>query len=291
MLASLLKSFVAVGVSLVAAVPAYAQPLFGRAESIESTVVNADRVFIGRLVEFGEGRADEREGQEGTMGVEDVIKAEHFADEEPAQRLRVHLSYPAPVLASWKDHSHRLLVAVNGDDPKATRVIDLAPEGLAALTEDLTLLRDPDAVLRVAREVVRRTPAAVRRLHNFGLVVPRETVVGTKKWEEYYATGGWLVLNVPVDGRLEMRARDAIRSKDYLRREEGGRALRYFKSDENIVRVKALLDDPGWSYRHHPQENEGVEVRFYGVRQEAYRTLKSWGVSADRPITRKEVRN
>ena len=131
-------------------------------------------------------------------------------------------------------------------------------------------------------------PAAVRRIHTFGLEVPREAVAGTKR-EEYYKTGGYLSLSVPVDERLEKRARDYCRSESYRRREEGVRALRYFKSDENIARVKRLLNDPGWAYLYHAQENKGIEVRIYGVRQEAYRTLRVWGIDVEMPVIREEV--
>src|SRR5947209_1628677 len=287
MRASWLKPLVAVGVSLVASVRVHAQPLFGHAESIECTVANADLVLVGKLVEFGGGgQAAERGRHEGTIDVVEVLKEGIFTG-EPYRRLRVNLSYPASVLASWKDRSRRLLVAVKEDAPDATSVIDLGDERLEVLTAGFTLLREPEAVIRVAKETVRRTPAPVRRLHTFGLAVPREAVAGTR-WGKDYETGGHLVLSVPVDGRLEQRAQDYLRSESYQRREEGVRALRYFKSGENIARVRMLLDDPGWAYLRHAQENEGIEVRIYGVRREAYRTLKSWGMDAEEPMIREE---
>src|SRR5262245_4050829 len=125
MRAAWLKSLVAVGVSLVASVQAHTQPLFGHAESIECTVAKADLVVIGRLVEFGGGeQADEREGREATIAVEETLKQDIFTV-EPYRRLRVQVPCPASVLANWKDHSRRLLVAVKQDAPSATTVIDL----------------------------------------------------------------------------------------------------------------------------------------------------------------------
>ena len=85
-------------------------------------------------------------------------------------------------------------------------------------------------------------------------------------------------------------ARDALQSDAYLDREEAARALRYFPSEENTARLKRLWNDPGWAYLRHAEENHGIEVRVYGVRREAYETLKSWGVNADKPTTREEVR-
>lgn len=289
MRSSYLMSFVVVGFSLVASVRAHAQPLFGHAESIESTVANADLVVIGKLVEFDSGRqVDESEGHEATIAVEETLKEDLFRV-EPHRRIRVGVSHPASVLADWRDRSSLLLVATSECTPNATTVIELVHNKLEVLTADFTLLRDPKAVIQAARETVRRTPAAVRRIHTFRQKVPREAVAGTT-WEEYYATGGYLVLSVPIDERLEMRARDYIRSEMYEKRIEGVRALRYFNSDENIARVRTLLNDPEWAHLYRAGENKGVEVRIYGVRQEAYRTLKSWGVDVEKPLIREEIR-
>jgi hypothetical protein len=168
-------------------------------------------------------------------------------------------------------------------------MIELVPGKMEVLTADFTLLRDPEAVIGAVEDALLRVSPAAKRIHTFGLAIPREAVAETK-WEEYYATGGHLVLSVPVDERLENRAHEYISSDSYQRREEGIRALRYFKSDENVMRARMLLDDPGWAYLYHAQENEGVEVRIYGVRREAYRTLKYWGTSVEKPTLREEVR-
>ena len=161
---------------------------------------------------------------------------------EPYRRLRVHVPHPASVLADWKKRSCRLLVAYDEYAPKATTVIELVKGRLEVLTADITLLRDPEAVIKAARETARRMPAGVKRIHTFRLQVAREIVAGTK-WEQYYDTGGHLMLSVPVDKQLEQRAHDYIRSESGEKRGEGVRALLYFKSDENIglVREKPVI--------------------------------------------------
>jgi hypothetical protein len=88
---------------------------------------------------------------------------------------------------------------------------------------------------------------------------------------------------------LEKWAHEFIRIDDYMRRGEAARALRYFKSDDNIARVKSLLDDPKWVYARRAEENEGLEVRLYPVRQDAYVTLQYWGVAAEEPKIREET--
>jgi hypothetical protein len=289
MQAAWLRSLVAVGVSLVASVQAQAQPLFGYAESIETTVANADLVLIGRIAAFDGGKpADERGEHEVTIDIEESLKEPIFTVESH-RKLRVRVTRPASVLAGWKARSSRLLVATDDCVPGATTVIELAVDKLEILTADFRLLRDPEAVIQAAKGTLRRMPASVRRTHIFGLEVPREAIAGTR-WQEYYETGGYLILSVPVEERLEKRAHDYIRSESYRKREEGVRALRYFKTDENIARARTLLNDPGWAYMYHAQENKGIGVRIYGVRQEAYRTLKSWGMDVEKPMIREEVR-
>jgi len=261
--------------------------LIPHAQSIESTVANADLVFIAKLVKFGDGeradveRADGRQVYWATIAIEETLKKDLFQI-EPYERLSIYVPGPASALADWTKRSCRLLVALASDAPKATQVIELAEGKLEVFKADLTLLRKPDAVIQAAREAARRTPPGVKRIHTFGLKVPRELCAGTQ-WEQYYHTSGHLVLSVPVDKHLEKRAQDYLRSESYLKRAEGVRALRHFKSDENIARVRPLLDDPG---RYHAQ---GVET-IYVVRREAYETLKSWEIDVKKPVLREDVR-
>lgn len=281
---ALSKSLIVVAVLLAMGGPARAQPLIAYAESIESTVANADLVFIAKLVKFGD--AEELDGRvvhNTKIAIEETLKADLFTG-EPYRRLQMYMPRNESVLADWKKRSCRLLVAYDGYAPYATTVIELVPGKMQVLKADFTLLRDPDAVIRAAEEALRRMPPAVKRIHTFGLQVPRELVAETT-WAEYHG----LVLNVPVNEPLEKRAIKYIRSKSYQKREEGVRALRYFKSEDNISRVKMLLDDSGWAYLYHAQENNGIEVRIYGVRREAYRTLTSWGIKVEMPMIRKEV--
>ena len=284
------KLFLVVCLFLTATEQAHSQPLFAHAESIAATVANADLVFIATLVKFGDAeRTEGREVHDATIVIEQTLKQDIFK-EEAYQRLQIRIPGPALVLADWKQRSSRLLVAYDEYAPDATTVIELVPGTMEVLEADFTLLRDPEDVIRAAEQALLRMPAGVRRIHNFRLQVPRELVAETR-WDKYYATGGYLLLSVPVDEQLENRAIEYIQSESYRNREEGIRALPYFRSDENIVRARTLLDDPGWAYLYQAQENNGVQVRIYGVRQEAYRTLKCWGTDVEKPLIRMEVRN
>jgi hypothetical protein len=281
------KSLIGFGVCLAASVQAHAQPLIPHAHSIESTVANADLVFIAKLVKFEGGeradveRADGRQVHWATIAIEATLKKD-IGRNEPYERLSLYVPGPASVLVDWTKRSSRLLVALDSDAPKATKVIGLVEGKVEVFKADLTLLRNPDDVIRAAKEAARRMPVGVKRIHTFKLKVPRELCAGTQ-WEEYYHTSGHLVLSVPVDKQLEKRAQDYLRSENYLTRAEGVRALRHFKSDENIARVRPLLDDPG---RYHAQ---GVEA-IYVVRHEAYETLKAWEIDVKKPVVREDVR-
>ena len=144
-------------------------------------------------------------------------------------------------------------------------IIELAPDTLEELTADMKLLRNPADVIRIAKETVRRMPVNVRRFQTFQLVVPQEIVRGTKLALAPEKPGE-LRVTVPADERLEKRALDEIRSPDERRREEGVRALRYFKSAENIARMKALLGDTFFSYLSDSgfaqSRTRGAQVRY-----------------------------
>jgi len=190
MRAVLLQSVLLIGLSLISSVQALAQPLFSRAESIESTVANADLVFIATLVDFrAVGKGNIPHEHMVTIAIEETLKQAPISRDEPYQKLSLDLSRPASVLADWKARSSRLLVACQEYAPQETIVIELVRDKLEVMTAEMTLVRDPETVIRIAKETVRRMPAHIKRVHTFELQVPREIVVGTS-WEKYYDTGG-----------------------------------------------------------------------------------------------------
>jgi hypothetical protein len=282
-----LKWVIGFGISLIASVQAYAQPLSPKTESIESMVANSDHVFIATLVKFRRADGNDPNTHEATIAIEETVKQELFRD-EPYRGLSLTIIRPASVLAGWKERSSRLLVATKEHAPEETAVIELVPDKLEVMTADVKLLREPEAVIRAARAAVTRLPANIKRVHTFDLEVPREVVAGTN-WEKYYDTSGHLRLSVPVDQQLEKRAQDYVRSENPHRRGEGVRALAYFKSDENIALVRPLLNDLGITYLQPAYEDKAGE-RLYGVRYSAYETLKSWGIDVERPVFREPVR-
>ncbi|MFN3151345.1 hypothetical protein [Bremerella sp.] len=263
---------------------ACAQPLVDQADSIESTVLNAGLVLVAKLIKIGEGKqVDGRDVYNTVIEVEQNLKREIFND-TPYDKVQADITRDLSVLNDWKERSCRLLVLYYDFQPYETKVIELAPGEMEVWKADLTLLREPSAVIDAAKEALRTTSPAIRRIHTFGLHVPRERIEQTQ-WAKYHG----LILNVPVNAQLERQAIDYLRSANYLERHQAVRALRYFRSKENIARVKELLNDPGWAYLRHPQQNNGIEVRRYGVREEAYQTLKYWGVEVAKPMIEEEI--
>ena len=77
--------------------------------------------------------------------------------------------------------SSRLLVVYEEYAPYATTVIELVPGKMEVLTADFTLLREPETVIRATKEALRRMSPAVKRIHTFGLHVPRELIAKTQE--------------------------------------------------------------------------------------------------------------
>jgi len=257
---------------------AAAQPLFRDVVCVESAVLDADVVAVGTVA----GVEDGPRSATLTLAVQETLKGEH------RERLRVQLPAAGWVLAEGRGRSTRWMLAVKEDPREGTvaQVIELSGRGPEVMTADLTPLKEPEDITRAAREAIRRMPG-VRRIETFRLRVPPERVAGTR-WRELHGPGVHANVHVPVDERLEERALRSLRSESFLDRQEGVEALRFFRSGANVARGKALLDDPGWSYLRHAQENMGREIRVFGVRRSAYETLKYWGMEVGEPVTREE---
>ena len=92
------------------------------------------------------------------LAVEETLKQDLFTI-DPYERLGLRVSQPLAEVQDWKRRGNLLLVAHDEYAPNDSTVIELATGRLEVLTADFTLLRDPDAVLRIARDTVQHTPA------------------------------------------------------------------------------------------------------------------------------------
>jgi len=246
---------------------AAAQPLCHGATSLDSSLVDAKVVVEARLRRFS---AEDQQGfRTATLAVTGTLKG------AAAKQHKVKVRYAIETLKSWLEDQSRLLVAITQPGDEAV-VIDLAKPRV--LTADFKSLDNAGAILQAAREIVRRKPP---KMH-FGVSVPEEALRGTP-WASHFMGCG--KLTVPVDSRLEKRSVAVLASdsRAYSQREQAVRALRHFKSAANIALVKAALKDNVWAYRRHAVYNDGIEVRYYGIRAAAVNTLAFWGMPVEKP--------
>lgn len=166
-------------------------------------------------------------------------------------------------------------------------------------TLDLKVLKEPEDILEAARVAV--VEAGKReRIRSHAVELPHGIMQATGK------SGDANSLIVPIVHRLEAAARHWIESPEEvplrlgavdpkdpkaikfvsdLLRLEGVRALRHFKSDENVPILKGLLDNPAFYYQKIDEgEQAGTTMKVYYVRKEAFETLREWGVKVDEPV-------
>ena len=170
-------------------------------------------------------------------------------------------------------------------------------------TMNLKVLKKPEDILKAARAAV--AGAGKRgRTRNHAVDLPRGIMQATG------TSGDATRLIVPIDPRLEATARhwiespediplrlgvvesreEAMRFYSGLLRLEGVRALRHFKSDENVAILKGLLDDPAfWHQTGEEHDRVGITEKVYYVRRAAFETLREWGVEVESPVLRESV--
>jgi hypothetical protein len=260
---------------------AVAQPIIAGTNAIETTVINADYVFVAKIIDFRAPQPGDDRGQmEAIIEIQETIKAEQFRD-EPYDKLNINLPHRAEQIQAWKIGAHPMLIALTSFQDEQNTAIELDPESLEVMTADLQLLRDPEAVLQAARAAVHRLPANVRRVHTFRIIAPKELAALTR-WSEYYH----LEVTVPVDEHLEKWAQNIVRMGEKSQRQKALQALAYFRSDVNIALVQPFLQDPDFSF--HSSDGQTGE-RFYFNRHAAYQTLRAWGVKTERPKFHEQV--
>jgi hypothetical protein len=182
---------------------------------------------------------------------------------------------------------------------RSARVLTTQPP--AVFLMDLTVREKPEEILTATRSIVQQQGSnpPLRR---------HQIAISHALAEQSGSAGDANDVIVPVDARLEANARkwistpgevvdrlDKSQVKDkhqrdewlaYERdnlREQGVRALKYFPSDENIVLLRGLLNDPAWI--SETRNRDGVEItnKVYHIRKAAYAVLNKWDVPVERP--------
>ncbi len=261
---------------------AQAQPSFFHETSIEAMVLNAATVVVGTVFEVSK----RKKFNVATIAVEETLRGEHKA------RLQVRFpdriwqlgvgGIDAENLKEIQVKSLRLLVATRDHPAKVFGLIYLTEQNPKTGSSDtvrkadLTPFQKSADLLLFAKNTLRGSPG-VKRIDTFPLTIPI-------KGGYYFGRGGSTTVEVPVDESLEKKAVQYLDSKERWRRAEGVEALKYFKSEKNIARLKDLLKDADPYIREAADGNVVVEVRIYTVRKAAFETLKYWGIAVKEPV-------
>lgn len=240
----------------------FAQPLIDTVASIDSLVINADYVYVGRIIKVRDEPIPGGSQMPGfAFEVDEYLKVPMEEDLTPEIKKRgMFVSPPTSKYKDWLDRSCRLLIISNDSSPDCPTVIELAPTGADVFTAELRLLHDPSEIIQAAKDAIERTPSNIRRLCTLRIMLPRERCKGTR-WEG----GDGLMVEVPADAQLEKWAIGSLDHQNPWNRRWAAQALRYFKSAQNAEYVAKLLKDPDSA-----------------VRYAAHQTLERWEIQASR---------
>jgi hypothetical protein len=271
-----------------------AQPLCEEVDSIEWMAADCALIARGTIVAVKTEQATEG-GVWHTVGfrVDEMLKG----DKRSTLQFLVWANTIERDVSRWKEHGRPLLVFLDRSSnlaaifrvPKFARFsfaprtghakgsfLELHPDAeRRAYTLDIKELAQPDEILKAVRGAI-AAPTPPGKL--------------ASSWISFPGHGDLLRVTVPVDSRLEARAREWTQSADKDIRREGATALGFFRSDANVAILNGLLEDPG-AWDHAMEEGGRIvrRVRVYSVREQAYSVLKAWGYDVPEPLLRQPI--
>ncbi|GAA4437352.1 hypothetical protein [Bremerella cremea] len=245
---------------------AEAQPLTAQVDSLELQVSDARLIYLATISNIHPDPSRSGWGKL-VFQVDESIKG-------PFQASR---QLPAMYLAESLLKSHAegtSVLVIDGGKGQSQVAIPIGEkQPVEVLTADLQVIRSPAELITTVREIAQDSVGIVRR-QAFRVVVPEDVVADTQ-WAKYYRTGGHVRLNLPVDSQLEQLAQWWV-TGNARQRADGAAALRYFKTDENIQRVRSLLNDPSESIQVRTIDGQQQEERVRFVQEAAKKTLRYW---------------
>ncbi|MFI5385276.1 MAG: ankyrin repeat domain-containing protein [Fimbriimonadales bacterium] len=256
-----------------ALIRAIAQPGPQPAESIDVHILNSEAIVVGRIMRF-EGRGEFFQKRRVTVKVDETLKG------SPSQEVSTTVFAIPKELRNWQMHSTRFLLFVQSiGDYRPSVLIDLDNPKLSVTREDFKPIREPEDLLNYIREVVRSHPG-VTSIDIEILSVPDDAHPGSRPRR----------LIVPADARLEEMAREWITAnRDEATIIRGLGALRHFKSERNIALVRPLLASGIFEIERSAEENYGIELRRFVVREAAYNLIEQWKVTIPKPEIHESV--
>ena len=297
-------------------------PLPDLRESIEAKVGQAETVFLGPITNFTRTVLVPKNPRDPNgkvrytvqVGVEEVLKG---MPPRPAEFIEETQGYDDR-FERWREERTSFLWFIGGTGT----VLDYSGQGRSdsytnvpapgwrrlrwfgaqdpIFSMDFTCLTNADEVLRRARQFANEQRGPVK-IHVFEAPPVKE-----RELPPYF----WMALAVPVLPSLEITARHFLqRSEDFLPETpewvrtnaamqaqwlqserdrfhmEGIKALRYFKSAENIELLKPFLTDPmATDMEVSSGQRIGKIDRHYPMRALAYGVLRSWDVAVPEPL-------
>lgn len=247
-------------------------------ESVDWLAYDADRIVVAVFL-------SERDGSM-TLDVVETLKG---ADAETLT-IAVAANQRRGIEAAFYDRKTRAVVFLSepktglalraGMQPSVV-LLDGEPKiGLFDAECDEHL--EAEAILKATKAAIeacaKEKPASVRI----------DAPSGSAVFARLYA-GSSVELVVPVDARLAERAVAWIAVADVRTRVQGARILGHFKSDENVERLKALLEDPGASLTVEFDGTRTTEYRAFPVRAAAYEALRAWGIDVAKPVIQEPI--
>jgi hypothetical protein len=269
--------------ALLACVTAFAQhnPVWS---SIDLNVAQADRVFVGHIIEMGEatGIPGHNDAQQPiVLAVDEMLKGEPVSRFETtvAYDLWQQLSREKVLCQGCPQRAHRLLLTIRPAAQHASTATDLDNPSVLDVAGDLRLLTGGNAILQAAREEVHRQPGVLDAKMYFAWGPSESFMPGTP----FHGC----TVYVPIDQRQETLAHGILASQPapstvggtYTNDRPGAASvLVFFRSPRNLRLLKSLLSDPQIEHAAHGQLD-------YPIRIAAYKVLKRWGRNVPAPIT------
>ncbi len=271
--------------------PARGQPVTTSLDSVEWMSADSPLIVRGTVVALETVKVpDGYFWHTVALRVDETLKGEH----RPSLRFMLQSNGRDPkAIERWKVRGVSLLIFLKESRcvvamwrykewtrfPFAPRtgypersILELAP-GSSSKAYDLSLkaLDGPEAILRATREAI-AAPRGPEKPCDSWIDLPGQALIR---------------LTVPIDSRLEARARGWVRSPDKDLRQLGAANLVYFHTDANVAILRDLLDDPGTSDVQSLDDRRVERVeRVHVVREEAHSILRAWGYDVPRPPTR-----
>lgn len=260
-------------------------------ESLEWVVTDADLVVRGVITDFDRVRdQDEVIWSTATVKIAAVLKGDKH---EQIKLIASHQSrFASDRLANLaREKAEILLCLVKSDrykgrsadyaaQPWALRLIegevDHALVDLTGQTGSFVVAMD-GRILTKKEDIVQAAAAAGtgQPVKHGRLRAPAFTEVARK-----FSEGGPVWLLVPLNAQMQAVPRAWLKSRELDERVEAVKALRLFKSEENITLLKELLTDS--------QGRTEGKTTTYPVRLAAYEVLRQWGVTVPRPVTEEQ---